>query len=241
MIRKFVFTAAAFSALLFSQAAFCGGFEAETAKKIGLALKEEFSPEKVSVSVYGKGEKAWAECIGAAVSGMRIEKLEIEADLKDMPKDIGSMANEDILAHIARARGKIRLLEADVNGYFNSKEDTSGFSNLIFNFSKDGFQASGNFKAELSKIELNLDLKAAGRLALKDDGVYIEDAEIHSGSLKQPKLITNLILDRINPLLSFEKIPFQIEFKELKMSGSDVILDGFPQKNRGGEQWVWQK
>lgn len=241
MIKKLVFTAAAFSTLLFSQAAFCGGFEAETAKKIGFALKEEFSPEKVSVSVYSKGEKAWAECMGAVVSGIRIERLEIEADLKDMPERPELMTNKDILAHIAQARGKIRLLEADVNGYFNSKENTSGFSNLKFDFSKDGFVADGDFKAEFSKIPLNLDLKAAGRLALKEDGVYIEDAEISSGGIKQPSLITSLIIDSINPLLSFRKLPFPIEFKNLKMSESDVVLDGSPRKSRGGKQWNWRK
>ena len=90
-------------------------------------------------------------------------------------------------------------------------------------------------------IKINLDLKAKGRLGLKQDGVYLEDTVIYAEGIKQPENITELVTGRVNPLLPFSKIPFPVSFSSMTMKNGEALLTGEPKKIDVGSVWRWNR
>ncbi|MDO5115737.1 MAG: DUF2993 domain-containing protein [Synergistaceae bacterium] len=231
------FTAAA--ALLSASAAFASPGEYAAAERIGTALMEELTPESISVTVAPGGDVAWIDCAGASMSGIRIESLRLEAELKELPR--GEEEGAELMKMISGSRGEMTLLERDVNAYFAGEREIRGFTGLKFDFTPKGYSAEGNFEADLSIVTINLALNAQGRLGLREDGVYLEDTVIYAEGLRQPEAVTSLVTDRVNPLLSFDKIPFPVEFTKLTMSDGDLLLTGSPGRSGQGERWSWKR
>lgn len=208
----------------------------ELAKHIATLLAREFTPDSISVTV--DESTAYAEMAGGSLSGIRIDRMKLDAVItgRDLPlsDDIHSLSSL-----IGYSRGEVVLLERDVNRYFEENE-TSGFSGLKFDFKPDGFTAEGMFSAELL-IKINIKLDASGVLALKSDGVYIDDVKIYTEGIKQPDLIVNEVASRVNPLVTWDKIPFRVDFKELKMDDDGAVMTGWPEALEDGETFVWTK
>lgn len=239
MFNKKILAFAA-AALMTAGEACAGTAEADAARKIGEALKNEFSPDRVGVTVADGGRRAWAECGGARISGIRIKEIKIDAAIDpEAMKKAGT--GEEIMGCIESSKGEITLSERDVNDYFAKGGGASGFSGLAFDFTPKGYMAEGRFEAELLVLKINLDLKAEGKLALKSDGVYLSDTVIYAEGARQSDAITKLVTDRVNPLLSFSEIPFPVEFSRLSMTGDAVTMSGNPGKAERGESWTWEK
>lgn len=239
MFNKKILALAA-AAIMIAGEASAGTAEADAARKIGEALRNEFSPDRVSVTVSNDGKRAWAECTGAVISGIKIKEIKLDAAI-DPEAMKSAETGEEIISCIESSKGEITLAERDVNEYFASCEAASGFSGLAFDFTPKGYKAKGRFEAELLVLKLDLDLKAEGKLGLKSDGVYLEDTVIYAEGARQSDTITELVTDRVNPLLSFSEIPFPVEFSRIRMTNDAVTMSGNPGKAKTGESWSWEK
>lgn len=239
MFNKKILALAAAAVMIAGEAS-AGTAEADAARKIGEALRNEFSPNRVSVTVSNDGKRAWAECAGAVISGIKIKEIKLDAAI-DPEAMKSAETGEEIISCIESSKGEITLAERDVNEYFASGEAASGFSGLAFDFTPKGYKAKGRFEAELFVLKLDLDLKAEGKLGLKSDGVYLEDTVIYAEGARQSDTITELVTDRVNPLLSFSEIPFPVEFSRIRMTNDAVTMSGNPGKAKTGESWSWEK
>lgn len=207
--------------------AICGTLSQGTVENVVNLLEKEFSPEQLEAEFSRDGKRAWIECHGVHIDGMRIELIKLDAELARVP---AKSEGQELSESITSSRGELVLLERDVNNYFASGKDSSGFSDLKFKFSPQGFYAEGNFSADISFFKINLDLTATGKLSLQTDGVYLSETAITADGTKAPDNITDLVLDKVNPLLPFSKIPFPITFTKLSMKDDRVILTGNPRK-----------
>lgn len=208
----------------------------EIAQHIATLLGREFSPDSVSVAVHES--TAYAEMYGAVLSKMRIDQMRLEAVLvnKDAPlsDDVRSLSSL-----IGYSRGEITLLESDVNSYFDG-HDTSGFSKLNFDFTPQGFRASGIFSAQLL-FTINIRLAATGVLALRSDGVYLDKVKIYAENVPTPDMLTDQVLHRVNPLIDWDRIPFKVEFKEVTMDDDKAVMTGYPERKISVEPYIWTR
>lgn len=230
--------AAVFAA--FTQPVSAGEREKALAAEIGSALVSQLSPDSVSVVVSGEGTQAWVEVKGAMISKTRMESMKLRATLKNVPEDGAAGYGSRLSEFIASSYGEAALAESDVNDYFSSGADSGGFSNLRFDFRPEGFAASGVYKAEFL-FNLQIALDADGILGLREDGVYLENVSVAVQGVKQPDNVTQLIIGKINPLLSFKDIPFPVEFSRITMSASHVVMTSDPKPLTDGERWSWHK
>lgn len=214
--------------------------ENEQAAAMGEMLVRLFTPESIEVTISNGGSFAWVEAKGAIIDKMRIDKLKLRAMIKDVKDPTDKEDKYDLAKLILMSNGELTLLEKDVNDLFKGDIETKGFSNLVFDFRPSGFKAKGLFMAKFI-FAIRIRLRAEGILALHDDGVYIENIEIFTEGVHQPDGLVKMVKARINPLLSFDKIPFPIEFKKLTMTDDAIILTGFPERFTGGVVWLWKK
>jgi hypothetical protein len=209
--------------------------DGELAERIADLLGARFSPEYLSVTV--KDSSAYAEMMGAVLSKIRIDTMKLDAMLisSDIPSEGGVKSLSSLIGY---SRGELVLLERDVNSYFDNN-DTKGFSNLVFDFKPDGFTAKGIFSASFI-FSIRIRLSAKGVLALRSDGVYLENVDIFVENIKQPETLTKQILSRINPLIEWSDIPFKVEFKTISMSEDSAVMTGYPTSMDGGAVAVWE-
>lgn len=207
----------------------------DTARHIATLLGEEFNPEYISVTV--KDSRAYAEMRGSVMSGIRIEMMRLDAlitgSTEALSGDVDSLA--DLIGY---SKGEIVMLEKDVNDYF-AKNDTAGFSNLSFDFTKDGFRANGILSLQML-FTINIRLAATGKLALVSDGVILDDVAIYAENFKQPDILTNEVTKRVNPLISWSSIPFKVEFKEVTMDDTSAKMTGYPEEMTG-DSFTWHR
>lgn len=210
--------------------------DAEMAVHIAKLLGEKFKPDSVVVNV--KESLAYAEMKGAVVSKIRIDTMRLEALLTSPDQSLSNDAKA-LASLIGFSRGEIMLTEKDVNAYFDGN-DIRGFSKLKFDFSPKGFRAEGLFSADFI-FKINIRLAAQGVLALKPDGVYLDKAAIFVEGMKQPDMLTNKIVSRVNPLLEWSDIPFKVEFKKISMDEDAAHMTGNPKKFPGGGMAKWKR
>jgi len=208
--------------------------DAEIALKLAEKLGAEFAPESLSVRVMGI--RGFAEARGVYLSGVRIDRLQIEAILSasDVP-DEGDI--ESLASLIGYSWGEIELRASDINKYFKAHE-TRGFSGLEVNFKPNGFRADGVFTKSLL-FTWRIRLSATGNFALKPDGVYIEDAAIYVENMKQPGFLVNEVMERANPLIEWSEIPFKVVFRDITMTEYSATMTGNPRDFSGGATAVW--
>jgi hypothetical protein len=231
--------AAAFivSFALFASPRYCAAMsDEEMAASLADKLGGEFSPEALFVTV--DGSHAYAEARGVVLSGVRIDTLRLEAILADtkLPEDDEI---ESLASLIAYSWGEVVMLERDINSYFKSHE-TRGFTGLVAKFAPTGFRAEGLYTAKFL-FTLRMRLRATGNFALKPDGVYIEDASIFVEGLRQPGFLVEEIMERVNPLIEWDEIPFKITFKTIYMDGTSATMTGEPRVFDSGATAVWEK
>jgi len=209
-------------------------FDAEMAVRLAEKLGAEFKPESLFVRV--SGSRGFFEARGVYLSGVRIDRLSMEAVLtaSELPEgeDIHSLASL-----IGYSWGEIELLASDINAYFAVNE-TRGFSNLAVRFSPEGFSVSGIFTQSLL-FTFRIRLSATGKFGLRPDGVYIENPEIYIERVRQPGFLVNEIMERANPLIEWSNIPFSVTFKEISMTEHSAIMTGGPRNFEGGALATW--
>lgn len=226
--------------LLFSAAAFAAD-DAGRAREMGEMLVKLFAPETIAVTISEGGNFAWVEAKGAIIDKMRIEDLKLRAMIKNTDEPIDTSDSYALAKLIMMSKGELTLLEKDVNNIFQKDGiETKGFSHLAFDFKPKGFTAEGMFTAKFL-FTIKIRLRAQGVLVLETDGIYIDDMAIFTEGVPTPDGLLKMVSDRINPLLSFSKIPFPVEFKDIKMTDTAVILTGYPDKFKGGTTWTWKK
>jgi hypothetical protein len=226
----------AFSLAMFlSPAAYAAVSDMQMARHIASLLGEEFSPESLTVTV--RESRAVAEMRGAVLSRIRIDTMRLDALLTNLDRPLSDDV-KSLASLIGYSRGEIVLLERDVNDYFNTN-DTRGFSNLVFDFRPGGFRADGIFSATFL-FTIRIRLAATGVLSLGSDGVYLDDVNIYTEGVKQPDVLTNQVLSRVNPLIEWGSIPFKVEFREISMDGEAARMTGHPRPLEGAT-CVWEK
>lgn len=242
MSVKNVLFAAVF--IILFQTAPLSASEAEMSVAAGLGgmLIEQFQPEKLEVTVSNGGSFVYAEATGAVIEDMRVEKIRVEAMMKEPPRDIRIEKKYELADLIYFSKGEVVLLEKDVNDYFvKNFEDIKGFTNMRCDFSTRGFSASGTFTAKFI-FTFSVNLKATGVLSLRSDGIYLDDTEFFISNVKQPQYIAGQILKEVNPLLEFkEDIPFPVSLKKLTMTDTKVVATGYPKRFSGGEAWSYSR
>lgn len=202
---------------------------------IGKNIAAVFRPESAAVTV--KNQTAWIEINGAIIDGIRIEKMKLLAILQNISARDGSTGSVSYLAQMIKSsKGEVVLTEKDVNDYFNKNENPEGFSDLQFDFKKEGFTALGKFRTWII-IDIELPISAKGVLGLHNDGVYLENTVIKVEGMGQPEILTNMILSKLNPLLEFKDIPFPVTFEKITMTEKAAIMTGEPKKFKGGDIW----
>lgn len=222
-------------------AAWAGEAELAAASNIGGMIRDQLSPESIEVTVAEGGRDAWVECTGAVMSGIRTESLKLRAALKSMPDKKTASSGTALADLITSSKGEMVLTAADVNRYFASAQEIRGFTGLNFKFSPSGYTAKGNYELNALFMKINLKLEAKGRLGLRPDGIYLEETQLFAEGMKQPDSVTSAVVGRINPLLAFSRISFPVEFKTIKMTDSEAVLSGSPEKMTQGERWSWKK
>lgn len=241
MVKKTIYIMAVVCALFFScsDAAYAAN-NARKARDMGRRLVELFTPESIKVTISDGGSFAWVEAKGAVIDKIRIEDLKLRALIKNDDEKFDINDKEALAKQILMSRGELTLLEKDVNALFSGEIETKGFSDLVFDFKPDGFKANGLFTTQFL-FTIRIRLRAEGNLALRPDGIYIDNVKIYTEGVQTPDGLVKMVTDRINPLLSFDKIPFPTEFKEVIMTEDAAILSGAPEMLDGGRTWEWKK
>jgi len=205
---------------------------------MGKNITSVFRPESAAVTV--KGQTAWIEINGGTIDGIRIDKMKLLAVLQEVSTPDGSTDSASYLAQMIKSsKGEVVLAEKDVNDYFNKNENPEGFSELQFDFKKEGFTASGKFRTRII-IDIELPISAKGMLGLRNDGVYLENTDIKVEGMSQPEVLTNMIVSKLNPLLEFKAIPFPVTFEKITMTEKAAIMTGEPKEFKGGDTWKWK-
>ena len=208
--------------------------DSDMALKLAGKLGAEFAPESMFVRV--DGIRAFAEARGIYLSGVRIDRLQIEAILtdSDVPEggDVGSLASI-----IGYSWGEVELLASDINDYFSAHE-TRGFSGLAVRFNPGGFAAEGVFTKSLL-FTFRIKLAATGKLGLRPDGVYIEEPAIYVENLRQPGFLVSEIMERANPLIKWSDIPFKVVFRDINVTDHSAVMTGGPRCFSSGAEAVW--
>ena len=206
------------------------------AEEIARELGKKFRPDQLTVTT--DGSTAYVEARGAWIDKIRIDSLRLEATLK--PERTPVSGDADALAGlIASSVGELTLLEKDVNGYF-AKNEESGFTGLHFDFTPSGFQAKGVYSATFL-FTFRIRLAATGVLALRPEGIILDQVAMFVEGLKQPDSFTARVVSSVNPLLEFRDIPFPVTFKRLTMTEAEVTLTGGPKRLDQGATAVWKR
>jgi hypothetical protein len=231
---RFMIIAAALLLPAMSIPSECFGLaDSEMAAALAEKLGDEFNPESLSVKVLGN--RAYAEAGGVFLSGVRVDKLKIEAMLSSSEVPEGDA--ESLASIIGYSWGEVTLLKSDVNDYFRENE-SRGFSDLKVEFNSEGFRASGVFTASLL-FTFRIKIAASGKFGLRPDGVYIEDAMVYLQNVRQPGFLVKEMMERANPLLEWSEIPFRVVFRSIAMTEHSATMSGYPRDFDGGELVMW--
>lgn len=217
-----------FAPLSLANAAYAGVREDEAAAEIAAIIKRDITPEAVRVEIPDGGRSARIDCRGAKLSGIRVERLALDAALSGLPEKGAADYGSSLAQCVTSSKGEIVLLEDDVNAFFKDNSQLKGFKELHFDFAPKGYTATGKYEMDMAFIKLDVSLKAEGRLAVRRDGLYLDDTDIWVQGLKQPKSIADSVISKVNPLLLFSRIPFPVEFKEVSMTDREALLTGHP-------------
>lgn len=228
--------------LAFSAAACAQETEKKAAAAIGALLVQQYHPETLDVTVSNGGSFFYGLATGAVIENMRVDTIELEALLKALPAEISVQKKYELADMIHFSKGRIVLLEKDVNSYFvHNFDDIKGFTELKCDFAPSGFTASGTYTAKFI-LNFRVKLKATGVAALRKDGIYLEDTKFFIGGVRQPDALGSQIMKQINPLLDFkDDIPFPVSFKTLTMTDTRVVATGNPKCTFSGETWHYKK
>jgi len=213
-------------------------------QKIGKLLVKEFDPERLTVQATEGGSFLYAKATGIVIKGVRIESVSLYAMMKEPPNDINEN-DEDHKYKLADlihySRGEVVLLEKDFTDYTSKEiEDVKGFKNLECDFSKDGIRVSGSYVATFL-FRFNIRMEVLSKLAFDERGLCLTDTTLFVAGVKQPEYLTSQLLERINPLIERERIPFPVRITRIDFSDDRIVITGNPQPLKGANVWNYKR
>ena len=213
-------------------------------EKVGKLLVKEFDPEKLTVQATGGGSFLSAKATVIVIKGVRIESVSLYAMMKEPPNNI----KEDDEDHkykladlIHYSRGEVVLLEKDFTEYTSKEiEDIKGFKNLECDFSKNGIRVSGSYVATFL-FTFNIRMEVLSKLAFDERGLCLTDTTLLVAGVKQPEYLTSQLLERINPLIERERIPFPVRITRIDFSDDRIVITGNPQPLKDANVWNYKR
>ena len=218
--------------------------EVRIEEKVGKLLVQEFDPERITVQATGGGSFLYARVTGVVIEGVRIESVSMYAMMKEPPNNIqeGDKNNKYKLADLIHySRGEVVLLEKDFKDYTRKEiEDIKGFKNLDCDFSKNGIRVSGSYTATFL-FTFNIRMEVLSKLAFNDRGLNLTETTLYVAGVKQPEYITSQLIQRINPLIAKEKIPFPVRITDINFKEDRIVITGNPKPLKDANVWNYSR
>ncbi len=213
-------------------------------EKVGKLLVKEFDPERITVQATEGGSFLYAKVTGMVIEGVRIESVSLYAMMKEPPNNIKE-GDTDVKYKLADlihySRGEVVLLEKDFKDYTSKEiEDIKGFKNLDCDFSKNGIRVSGSYTATFL-FTFNIRMEVLSKLAFNDNGLNLTETTLFVAGVKQPEYITSQLVDRINPLIAKEKIPFPVRITEINFKEDRIVITGNPKPLKDANVWNFSR
>lgn len=213
-------------------------------EKVGKLLVNEFDPERITVQATGGGSFLYAKVTGLVIEGVRIESVSLYAMMKEPPNNINE-GDKDVKYKLADlihySRGEVILLEKDFKDYTSKEiEDVKGFKNLDCDFSKNGIRVSGSYTATFL-FTFNIRMEVISKLAFNDSGLNLTETTLYVAGVKQPEYITSQLIQRINPLIAKEKIPFPVRITDINFKEDRIVITGNPKPLKDANVWNYSR
>jgi len=215
--------------------------EVRIEEEVGKLLIQEFNPEKLTVQATAGGSFLYAKATGITIDGVRMESVSMYAMMRETPKDVAQEGKYKLADLIHYSRGEIIFLEKDFSDYTSKEtEDIKGFKDLKCDFSREGIKVSGVYTAKFL-FTFNIRLEAHSKLEFNEKGLYLTDTALYVFGVKQPKYITNQLLERINPLIEKDRIPFPIRMTDIIYEDDRVVITGNPKPLKNADVWSYKR
>ncbi len=213
-------------------------------EKVGRLLVKEFDPERITVQATGGGSFLFAKATGVVIEGVRVESISLYAMMKEPPNNI-NVEDKDHKYKLADlihySRGEVVLLEKDFVDYTGREiKDIKGFKNLECDFSKSGIRVSGAYTATFL-FTFNIRMEVLSKLAFDDKGLYLTETTLYVAGVRQPEYITSQLLERINPLIAKEKIPFPVRITKIDFADDRIVITGNPKPLKDANVWNYTR
>lgn len=215
--------------------------EVRIEEEVGKLLVKEFNPEKLTVQATEGGSFLYAKATGITIEGVRIDSVSLYAMMKEPPKDISQEDKYKLADLIYFSRGEVVILEKDLEDYTGKEiEDIKGFKDLKCDFSREGIKLSGVYTATFL-FTFNVRLEATSKIKFDDKGLYLTDTTLYVSGIKQPQYMTSQLLERINPLIAKNKIPFPVRITDIIFLDDKIVITGNPKPLKDANIWKYSK
>ena len=139
------------------------------------------------------------------------------------------------------SRGEVVLLEKDFREYTSKEmEDIKGFKNLECDFSKNGIRVSGSYVATFL-FTFNIRMEVLSKLSFDERGLSLTDTTLFVAGVKQPEYLTSQLLQRINPLIERERIPFPVRISKIDFKDDRIVITGNPEPLKDSNVWNYSR
>jgi len=195
---------------------------------------EKFNPESAELIVEeepdetGLFKNIYMDIIGCNISGVRIDRLTfqlIEAQFND-PEEWASDKVECVSA--LEAYATCRLLEDDINADLQKRvigDGDDSWRNLNLKISPGGLSGSGEYSVKLLftfdvLIEIESKLRIVG-----GQEIWLEDTSLKLNRLDVPEYITNMALDKIQPILDLKTVTLPLRLNRVVLKEKEAFFE----------------
>lgn len=164
--------------------------------------------------IYIAGQPARVKKLQVTELAMRARNVRINVPelMKSEDKDLETLTSQTSL--------RIVVTEKDLENML-ARGKTTGPMGLKVKYLQDRMQISGNVNYAM----INGPVVGTGRLRLAaDHKVYLDILSLKLNGAEAPTFVKQRFSQRINPLISYDELPFRPQFKSLKFVGNKAIL-----------------
>ncbi|HEX8235836.1 MAG TPA: hypothetical protein VF600_07750 [Abditibacteriaceae bacterium] len=157
----------------------------------------------------------------ATVKKLRVTELAMRArNVRISVPELMKSENKSLETLSSQTSLRIVVTEKDLEGMFARGKSTRTMG-LRVKYLQDRVQISGNVNYAM----LNGPVIGTGRLRLAaDHKVYLDILSLKLNGAEAPPFVKQRFSERINPLISYDELPFRPRFKSLKFVGNKAIL-----------------
>jgi len=166
--------------------------------------------------------------IGCNINGIRLDRLTFQligAQFNN-PEE-WKHGNVECISAL-EAYAICRLLEDDINADLQNRvigDGQDSWRNLSLKISPDGISGSGEYRVRLLftfdiLIEIESQLRIVG-----GQEIWLEDTSLRLNRLDVPEYITNMALDRIQPLLDLKSIPLPLRLHRVVLKENEAFFE----------------